>query len=255
MDLLGTWDKLYGLRFTPVTLFQAVFSAGTVYLLLAVQAATGPRIAKSVLMNSLSRVELCIQNLREVGKSWQSANNIANILNNLLQEQLRPLLEKNSVPGLNLSPRVPPPAVTVARSPSKTPPMLSPDPMNMGVMSRQPQPFLQPQQQQQFMQTLPVRQEIPVWPSPPIQQDNTQWYGMDSPLNPPIMSHEYNDLALFGEEALSDMPFFIPPLHNINFDNSYLQQQLGDMSQGSHNIQLDFPDVDIAMLRQFYQGQ
>ncbi|KAK0223765.1 fungal-specific transcription factor domain-containing protein [Armillaria fumosa] len=63
----------YTLRYVPVTLIQAVFSAGTVFLL------TGG--------NSLVKVELCIQYLNEIGKSWKCATNIGAILQQLLEDQ------------------------------------------------------------------------------------------------------------------------------------------------------------------------
>ncbi|KAJ7594961.1 hypothetical protein C8J56DRAFT_453389 [Mycena floridula] len=104
MDLLAIYQRRYGLRYVNVTLFQSVFSAGVIFLMLAVQAANGTRVAKTSLMTSLSQVELCIRYLREIGRSWQCATNISEILSKLLEEQLRPLLEKNSVVGIHVSP-------------------------------------------------------------------------------------------------------------------------------------------------------
>ncbi|KAK0498673.1 fungal-specific transcription factor domain-containing protein [Armillaria luteobubalina] len=73
LQILQTWRTLYTLRYVPVTLFQAVFSAGTVFLLMG--------------GNSLVKVELCIQYLNEIGKSWKSATNIGAILHQLLVNQ------------------------------------------------------------------------------------------------------------------------------------------------------------------------
>jgi hypothetical protein len=89
MELLGTWRSLYTLRYVPITLIQVVFSAGTVFLLSAVQAASGVRLAQVTFSHSLSQAELCIQYLLESGKSFQCANHIAGILGNLLQDQLK----------------------------------------------------------------------------------------------------------------------------------------------------------------------
>jgi hypothetical protein len=77
---------------------QTAFSAGTIYLLVSVQAATGLRVAQEQLKHSLSHAQLCVQYLLEIGKSWHCANNIAEILRNLLQEQLKPLLDRRSIP-------------------------------------------------------------------------------------------------------------------------------------------------------------
>ncbi|RDB17161.1 Nitrogen assimilation transcription factor nirA [Hypsizygus marmoreus] len=97
VELLGTWRSLYTLRYAPITLVQTAFSAGTIYLLVAVQAATGLRVAQETLRHALFQAQLCVQYLLEIGKSWQCATNIAEILRNLLQEQLKPLLERRAI--------------------------------------------------------------------------------------------------------------------------------------------------------------
>ncbi|KAG6852186.1 hypothetical protein C0991_002279, partial [Blastosporella zonata] len=97
VELLGTWRSLYSLRYAPITLVQTAFSAGTIYLLGAVQAATGLRVAQESLKHALAQAQLCVQYLFEIGKSWQCATNIGEILRRLLQEQLKPLLDKRSI--------------------------------------------------------------------------------------------------------------------------------------------------------------
>ncbi|KAF8064999.1 hypothetical protein FPV67DRAFT_1671298 [Lyophyllum atratum] len=97
VELLGTWRSLYTLRFTPITLVQTAFSAGTIYLLTAVQAATGLRVAQESLKHALAQAQLCVQYLLEIGKSWQCATNIGEILRRLLQEQLKPLLDRRAI--------------------------------------------------------------------------------------------------------------------------------------------------------------
>ncbi|GLB39659.1 putative fungal specific transcription factor [Lyophyllum shimeji] len=97
VELLGTWRSLYTLRYAPITLVQAVFSAGTIYLLGAVQAATGLRVAQESLKHALAQAQLCVQYLFEIGKSWQCATNIGEILRRLLQEQLKPLLDRRAI--------------------------------------------------------------------------------------------------------------------------------------------------------------
>jgi hypothetical protein len=98
MDNLATWRKLYTLRYCPITLIQSVFSAGTIYLLTAIQAGSGIRVAQKELRRSLDQEALVMQYLQEIGKSWQCATNIAGILKNLMHEQLRPLLERKTIP-------------------------------------------------------------------------------------------------------------------------------------------------------------
>lgn len=98
MELLSTWRSLYTLRYCPITLIQTVFSAGTVYLLTAVQASSGTRIAQKELRHSIDQQELVLQYLEEIGRSWQCATNIARIMKNLVEEQLKPLLERKTIP-------------------------------------------------------------------------------------------------------------------------------------------------------------
>ncbi|KAJ7583168.1 hypothetical protein C8J56DRAFT_790809 [Mycena floridula] len=94
MELLDTWRSLYTLRYVPITLIQVIFAAGTIFLLTAVQATSGLRVSKETLKLSLSDAELCIQYLTEIGKSWQCASKIADILKNILHQQLAPIMEK-----------------------------------------------------------------------------------------------------------------------------------------------------------------
>jgi len=97
MDNLATWRSLYSLRYCPITLIQTVFSAGTVYLLTAMQASSGVRTAQKELRHSMDQQKLVLQYLQEIGKSWQCATNIADILRNLMHEQLRPLLDRKTI--------------------------------------------------------------------------------------------------------------------------------------------------------------
>ncbi|KAJ4001976.1 hypothetical protein F5050DRAFT_1559716, partial [Lentinula boryana] len=94
MDLLGIYRALYTLRYVPVTPVQIVFAAGTIYVLLAVQATTGLRVAKKELKTYIDRAELCIQYLLEIGRSFKCASDIAEILKGLIVTQLRPVLER-----------------------------------------------------------------------------------------------------------------------------------------------------------------
>ncbi|KAJ7291298.1 hypothetical protein C8J57DRAFT_1491794 [Mycena rebaudengoi] len=74
------WSNLYTLRYNPVILLQVAFSAGTIFLLLSLQAALSVRIAHRALQTSLAQIELCIQNLDDMGKSWHSASRTTDIL-------------------------------------------------------------------------------------------------------------------------------------------------------------------------------
>jgi hypothetical protein len=100
MELVGTWRSLYTLRYMPVTFIQVVFSAGTIFLLSAVQASAGSRFAKVSFSHSLTQAELCIQYLLESGKSFQCATHIAEILRNLLVRELKSrVMEKAAMPN------------------------------------------------------------------------------------------------------------------------------------------------------------
>ena len=98
MELLATWRTLYTLRYCPITLIQCVFSAGTVYLLTSVQASSGTRVAQKDLRHSMDQQTRVLQYLQEIGKSWQCATNISGIMKTLMHEQLRPLLERKTIP-------------------------------------------------------------------------------------------------------------------------------------------------------------
>jgi hypothetical protein len=107
MDLLATWRNLYKLRYCPVTLIQTAFSAGTVYVLIAMQASSGIRVAQKELRNSLHQETLVRQYLQEIGISWKCATNVSENLSTLMNEQVRPLLivldRKNASAGSHIS--------------------------------------------------------------------------------------------------------------------------------------------------------
>ncbi|KAJ2928460.1 hypothetical protein H1R20_g8634, partial [Candolleomyces eurysporus] len=94
MDLLAVWRQLYTLRFCPITLVQPLFAAGTIFLLSGVQATSGIRVAQKELKTCVDSIKLLMQYLREIGKSWQCALNIESILRALVEEQLKPAIEK-----------------------------------------------------------------------------------------------------------------------------------------------------------------
>ncbi|KIY71692.1 hypothetical protein CYLTODRAFT_368800 [Cylindrobasidium torrendii FP15055 ss-10] len=97
MEICTTWRQLYSLRYVPLTLVQIVFSAGTVFLLLATRAATGLRLAKKDFDTFTGQAKLCVQFLEEMGKSWLSAERIAGILESLLKKQLDVISERRAI--------------------------------------------------------------------------------------------------------------------------------------------------------------
>ena len=97
MEILKTWQEAFGLRFCPITLIQIAFSAGTIYLLLAVQACSGEPVVNEELDHAIAQQRLVADYLHEIGRSWPGANKIAEILNDLVEKKLTPLLEKRPV--------------------------------------------------------------------------------------------------------------------------------------------------------------
>ncbi len=105
MLLLGIWHEKYTLRYLPITLMQVIYCAGTSFILSAVQATSGPRLGRVALTTALSQAEQCIRYLLIAGKSFECANEIANILSNLLHEQLRPRLLMRTLEPKDILPR------------------------------------------------------------------------------------------------------------------------------------------------------
>jgi hypothetical protein len=89
MELAGIWRKHFRLRYVPITMIQVVSAAATIFVVAAVQAVSGPRIAHGALESAEKSAGIAIQYLREVGESFASATNVANILQNLIQEQVQ----------------------------------------------------------------------------------------------------------------------------------------------------------------------
>jgi hypothetical protein len=136
MELLSTWRTLYKLRYCSVTLIQTAFSAGTVYLLIAMQASSGTRVARKELRHSLDQATLMQQYLHEIGVSWNCATRISVTLRRLMDEQVRPhldLMDRKNIPtnlDLHLSANVGDDAEennsSVSRSSSSKRPKLAP---------------------------------------------------------------------------------------------------------------------------------
>ncbi|KAJ7672552.1 fungal-specific transcription factor domain-containing protein [Mycena polygramma] len=116
LELIETWSSLYTLRLGPVTLLQTIFSAGTVFLLRALQATASPRIAHSALRTALVQVEVCVGHLRSVGETWRAAARTADILQMVQVERLRPVIARRLAQrGEQL-----PPASSSSASPSSS---------------------------------------------------------------------------------------------------------------------------------------
>ncbi|KAI0051397.1 hypothetical protein FA95DRAFT_1554474 [Auriscalpium vulgare] len=105
MELAETWRKQYTLRYVPITFIQVVSAAGTIFILSAVQATTGPRLAAAALSAAQAKAEQAIQYLEEIGESFASARGIADILRNLLHEQVATRLARRSPRSAQSPPR------------------------------------------------------------------------------------------------------------------------------------------------------
>lgn len=205
MKLLKTYRDLYTLRYASVTLVQVVFSAGTVFLLLAVRATSGVRVAEGSLGSALSQAELCIQYLLEIGKSWQCSTNIAEILRNLLHEQLKPVLERRSsrrIASVKASshPHTVAPQADASGSLATTSPASPNQPTPVPDLSQQPEsPDMQ-------------------WTYLPDTAQDTPWSDYGQGLfngNSSATAMEYSSfLATLGGEPLSESPF-IPPFSSL----------------------------------------
>jgi hypothetical protein len=82
--LFGAWKRLYGLRFSPISSVQMAFTAGTTFMLVAVST----RSTKKARKEAIEGTEFCIGFLNEMGGAWNAATLSANILRELLEEQL-----------------------------------------------------------------------------------------------------------------------------------------------------------------------
>ncbi|KAF7343395.1 Zn(2)-C6 fungal-type domain-containing protein [Mycena venus] len=112
LELTETWQSLYTLRLVPVTMVQVMFSAGTVFLLRALQATASPRIAHGALNTALAQVETCVRYLDEASVTWPSAVRTKDTLQTILNDRLRPVIarrlahkgEHNSSPSAKTTP-------------------------------------------------------------------------------------------------------------------------------------------------------
>jgi len=101
MELLALGDNLYGLRLSPITVIQIAFSASTVFVLSAIQACSGVRIAQKELRSSLDQQATVLNYLQIIGHSWPGAIKIATTLKDLMHDRLRPMLLRRKIPIQN----------------------------------------------------------------------------------------------------------------------------------------------------------
>jgi len=101
MELSQIWRGHYNLRYVPITMIQVISAAATIFVVAAVQAVSGPRVALGALGSAEKSAETAIQYLREVGESFASAASIADILRHLLQQQVQTRKTRRS-PGASL---------------------------------------------------------------------------------------------------------------------------------------------------------
>jgi hypothetical protein len=266
-ELLASWQRLYGLRFVPVTLFQAVFSAGTVYLLLAVQAASGTRLAKTSLMSSLARVDLCIKYLHEVGETWQSAINIAEILRKLSQEQIKRMNllpeQVNSATTIQEHELSPTAAASNSKEfvqyPSRSHSSTSP-PLSTSTSSDSNTSYNSATSYRSGTSTADSQYNIRSdQPSPPV---NATWPPQTLLNSGGLSGTNMNnvdadniqwmaDAGGYGQ-LTTDIPY-IPTFNSFELDNSYFQQQLQSFGPTAMPMQIDMSSDDLAYLQEFIQ--
>jgi hypothetical protein len=112
MELAGIWRGQFSLRYVPITMIQVVSAAATIFVVAAVQAVSGPRVAHTALEVAEKNAGVAIEYLREVGESFAGATSVADILQNLLLEQVQSRKARRS-PGSSPS------------ASSRTPPIVS----------------------------------------------------------------------------------------------------------------------------------
>jgi hypothetical protein len=75
------WHTQHGLRFTPPTMAQVVYTAGTTFLLAAVQARAAHQSA-----SFMSGASQCLESLDHISQTWPAASQKGTILSGLISE-------------------------------------------------------------------------------------------------------------------------------------------------------------------------
>ena len=103
MLLLGIWHNNYNLRYVSTTHVQFTFSAGTVFVLDALQATAGPRLATQRLKDAMEKTKKAIGYMAEVGETFASAAGMAQILRGLLDHQVQARLMRRGTETARLT--------------------------------------------------------------------------------------------------------------------------------------------------------
>ncbi|KAF7329730.1 Zn(2)-C6 fungal-type domain-containing protein [Mycena kentingensis (nom. inval.)] len=94
LELTETWSTLYTIRYSNVTMLQVIFGAGTIFVLLALQATSSARIAHAGLQSAINQAEQCIRHLHDMGRTWAAATRTGDTLQAILQEKAGPIIMK-----------------------------------------------------------------------------------------------------------------------------------------------------------------
>jgi hypothetical protein len=73
-------------------MLQVLYGAGTIFILLALQATASARIAHAGLQSAIAQAERCIGYLREMGQTWAAACRTADTLEAALREKAYPIV-------------------------------------------------------------------------------------------------------------------------------------------------------------------
>ncbi|KAF7293010.1 Zn(2)-C6 fungal-type domain-containing protein [Mycena indigotica] len=111
LDLTEVWSNLYTLRYTNVTMLQVLYGAGTIFVLLALQATASARIAHTQLQTALTQAEQCIFYLRDMGQTWATALQTGDALGKILHDKAYPIISRRLAhKGVRLSALMPNPS-------------------------------------------------------------------------------------------------------------------------------------------------
>lgn len=89
MEFAESWRARFSVRYVPITFIQVVSAAGTVFVLDALQATSGPRLATQRLKDAMDKTKKAIGYMAEVGETFASAAGMAQILRGLLDHQVQ----------------------------------------------------------------------------------------------------------------------------------------------------------------------
>nr|GAT52865.1 predicted protein [Mycena chlorophos] len=169
LDLTSVWANLYTMRFTNVTMLQVLFGAGTVFVLLALQATASARIAHGVLQTALAQTEQCIVYLRDMGCTWVTATRTGDTLASILQDKAYPIIQKRLAhKGIRLETLLPMPShpaplhqqqthsQTHSLASSRRPSAEEEDPNSQSAAVTMYSMKVEAEQQQQHIQSAPV---------------------------------------------------------------------------------------------------